>query len=301
MAETGDDAPIFDRRLVRAHRDRAAAHFAAHDFLYREIAERVLERLDEIKRRFPLALDLGCRTGVVRTMLNGRGGIEHLIECDSSPAMAARAAGPLRLVADEELLPFRAASLDLVISVLSLHWANDLPGALIQIRRALKPDGLFLGAFFGGETLHELRAAWLHAEIERSGGASPRVSPTAAVEDMGGLMQRAGFALPVVDTDRITVTYREPLVLMRELRGMGESNACRARRPGFTARGTLFAAADSYRALYATAENRIPATFQTIYLTGWCPHPSQQQPAKRGSGQISLARVLRDDGGPLIP
>ncbi len=298
MKKPGDDALVFDRRLARAHRDRAAAHYGAHDFLHREIAERVLERLDEIKRRFPLALDLGCRTGVVGAMLQGRGGIETLIECDLSPAMVGRAGGALRLVGDEERLPFREASLDLVISVLGLHWVNDLPGALIQIRRALKPDGLFLGAFFGGETLHELRAAWLHAELERTGGASPRVSPMAAVEDMASLMQRAGFALPVVDTDRITVTYQEPLALMRELRGMGEANTARARRSHFTGRATLFAAASAYHSLHAGAENRIPATFQTIYLTGWCPHPSQQQPAKRGSGQISLASVLRDDGSP---
>jgi SAM-dependent methyltransferase len=301
MTRTGDDALVFDRRLVRAHRDRAAAHYSVHDFLHREIAERVLERLDEIKRRFPLALDLGCRTGVVGSMLNGRGGIEALVECDLSRAMVGRASGALRLVGDEERLPFREASLDLVISILGLHWVNDLPGALIQIRRALKPDGLFLGAFLGGETLHELRAAWLHAELERTGGASPRVSPAAAVEDMAGLMQRAGFALPVVDTDRITVTYQEPLALMRELRGMGETNACRARRSHFTGRTTLFAAATAYRSLSATAENRIPASFQTIYLTGWCPHPSQQKPSKRGSGQISLARVLRDDDGEPSP
>lgn len=290
-----DDAQVFDRRLVRLHRDRAAPHYAGHDFLHREVAERVLERLDEIKRRFPLALDLGCRTGIVGSLLKGRGGIEHLVECDLSATMIARTGGSLRVIGDEEALPFRDSSLDLVISVLGLHWVNDLPGTLIQIRRALKPDGLFLGAFFGGETLHELRAAWMHAELEHSGGASPRVSPVAAVEDLGGLMQRAGFALPVVDTDTITVTYKEPFALMRELRFMGEANANRARRSHFTGRAMLGAAASAYQAQFATVEGRIPASFQTIYLTGWCPHPSQQQPAKRGSGQISLARVLRDD------
>jgi SAM-dependent methyltransferase len=294
-ASPTDDAAVFDRRLVRLHRDRAAAHFAAHDFLFREIAERVLERLDEIKRRFPLALDLGCRTGIVRGMLRARGGIETLIEADLSPAMCAKATGPCRLVADEERVPFRDGSLDLVISILGLHWVNDLPGALIQIRRALKPDGLFLGALFGGETLHELRAAWLHAELEQSGGASPRVSPVAAVEDAPGLMLRAGFALPVVDTDRITVTYPDPFALMRELRGMGESNAACARRARFTGRSTLLAAANAYRSLFATAEDRVPATFQTVYLTGWSPHPSQQQPKPRGSGEVNLADVLRGE------
>lgn len=295
-----DNAQVFDRRLMRTHRDRAAARYGAHDFLHREVAERVLERLDEIKHRFPLALDLGSRTGIIGTMLNGRGGIETLIECDPSPAMVRRAGGSHRLVADEEFLPFREASLDLVISVLGLHWVNDLPGALIQIRRALKPDGLFLGAFFGGETLRELRAAWMHAELERAGGASPRVSPVAAVDDMAGLMQRAGFGLPVVDTDKITVTYKEPLALMHELRGMGETNACQTRRSHFTGRATLLAAATAYRSQFATVEGRVPASFQTIYLTGWCPHPSQQKPAKRGSGQISLADALREDE-PTIP
>lgn len=290
-----DDHSVFDRRLVRAHRDRAAAGFEAHDFLFREIAERVIERLDEIKRHFPLALDLGCRTGIVRSLLDRRGGIETLIECDLSEAMVNRAAGPCRLVADEERLPVRDGSLDLVVAVLSLHWVNDLPGALIQIRRALKPDGLFLGALLGGDTLHELRAAWVHAELERTGGASPRISPVAAVEDMGGLMQRAGFALPVIDTDHITVTYADPITLMHELRGMGETNAGRARRSSFTARATLVAAADAYRRLFSNSEGRLSATFQTIYLTGWSPHPSQQQPAKRGSGKVNLATALRDD------
>jgi SAM-dependent methyltransferase len=176
--------------------------------------------------------------------------------------------------ADEEFLPFRPGSLDLVISVLALHWVNDLPGALIQIRRALKPDGLFLGALFGGETLHELRAAWLAAEVERTGGASPRVAPSADAEQMAGLLQRAGFALPVVDTDRITVTYAEPLALMRELRGMGETNATAARARRFTTRTLLFEVAAAYRALRGTADGRIPATFQTIYLTGWAPDRS---------------------------
>ena len=300
MAETSRPAPpaghiVFDRRRVRAQRDRAAANYDAHDFLHREIAERLLERLEEIKRRFPLALDLGCRTGLVRRLLRGRGGIETLIEMELAPAMLARAEGPCRLVADEELLPFREASLDLVISVFALHWVNDLPGALAQIRRALKPDGLFLAAFPGGDTLIELRGAWMEAELARHGGISPRVSPSAAVDDMPGLLQRAGFALPVVDTDTITITYADPLALMRELRGMGETNACIGRARGFTQRGTLLGALEAYGSAHRTAEGRIGATVQTVYLTGWAPDASQREPARRGSGTVSLARALDED------
>lgn len=289
------DHALFDRRKVQQQRDRAARDYHAHDFLHREIAERVLERLDEIKRRFPLALDLGCRTGIVRELLRGRGGVETLIELERSPAMLARASGPCRLVGDEERLPIRDGSLDLVISVFALHWVNDLPGTLIQIRRALKPDGLFLGAILGGDTLIELRSAWLEAELERHGGASPRVAPSAGVDDLGGLLQRAGFGLPVVDTDRITVTYADPLALMRELRAMGETNACAARTQSFTSRATLFGAIEAYRANFGLAEGRIGATFQSVYLTGWAPDASQQKPARRGSGTVSLGRVLGED------
>lgn len=290
-----DAASVFDRRVVRAHRDRAARSFAAHAFLMQEVAARLAERLDDIKRDFPLALDLGCHDGLLAEHTVGRSGIERLVQCDLSAAMVARADAPLRLVADEEWLPIRPHSLDLVMSVLSLHWVNDLPGALLQIRRALKPDGLLLAAMLGGESLHELRAALLMAESEISGGASPRVSPFAEVQDVGALLQRAGFGLPVVDVDTITVTYADAFALMRDLRGMGESNANRERRSAFTGRATLFAAAQAYRDTFAQADGRLPATFQVLYLTAWSPHSSQQKPARRGSGQVSLARFLTEE------
>ncbi|MDH3474572.1 MAG: methyltransferase domain-containing protein [Rhodospirillales bacterium] len=291
MSETMN---VFDRRLLRRRRDRAAGRPEQHDFLWREVAERLADRLDDVKRRFPLALDLGCHDGVLGRLLGPRGGIETLVQCDLSPAMAraARTPGRPTLAADEEALPFAAGCFDLACSVLSLHWTNDLPGALLQIRQALKPDGLFLAAMLGGETLHELRGALMQAEIELEQGASPRVSPFAELRDAGGLLQRAGFALPVVDRDTITVTYPHPLALMAELRAMGESNAVQARLRRPTRRGTLLRAAQLYQEAHGDAGGRVPASFQVIYMTGWAPHASQQQPLKPGSAAARLAEAL---------
>jgi SAM-dependent methyltransferase len=298
MTTAGEsDRGPFDRALLRQRRDRAADNFAAHAFLAREVSVRLAERLGDIKRRFPVALDLGCREGCLGDELAGVSGIERLIQCDLSAAMVARTAGPERVVADEEWLPFAAGSLDLVISALNLHAVNDLPGALIQIRRALRPDGLFLGAMFGGDSLTELRQALTRAESELEGGISPRIAPFAEIRDLGGLLQRAGFALPVVDADSITVTYPDALALMRDLRGMGESNILSRRRTGFTRRATLLTAAAHYCEMFGDENGRIPATFQVLYLAGWCPHESQQKALKPGSGEFSLASALGDDGG----
>ena len=286
-----DGMQVFDRRAVRAHRDRAAARLGAHDFLFREAAERLADRLLDCKRAFPAALDLGCHGGVLARVLGGRGGIETLVQADLSPFMAARATG-LRLAADEEALPFAAASFDLVMSVLSLHWVNDLPGALLQIRRCLKPDGLFLASLFGGETLRELRDALLQAEAEIEAGASPRVAPFVDLRDGGALLQRAGFALPVADAERIAVTYPDALALMRDLRGMGESNATRDRRKSASRRATLARAAAIYGERHAGPDGRLVASFQLVTLTGWHPHESQQQPLKPGSAATRLAKAL---------
>ena len=285
---------VFDRRAVRRHRDRAARSLERHDFLFKEVAERLADRLDDVTRRFPVALDLGCHGGTLATTLRGRGGIESLVQCDLSPAMANVAAGNGRptLVADEEALPFAPARFDAVLGVLSLHWVNDLPGALIQIRQALRPDGLFLAAMLGGETLRELRAALMEAEIAEEGGAGPRVSPFADARDAGHLLQRAGFALPVVDVDTITVTYPNALALMRELRGMGESNAVEERRRGASRRATLLRAAAIYEAGFAGEDGRLPATFQVIMLTAWAPHASQQKALAPGSAAARLADAL---------
>jgi SAM-dependent methyltransferase len=202
-----------------------------------------------------------------------------------------RAAG-LRVVADEEFLPFAAGTFDLVASCLSLHWVNDLPGALIQLRHALRPDGLLLVSLLGGETLHELRAALLEAEAEVTGGAAPRVSPFADVRDAGSLLQRAGFALPVVDADTITVSYPNALALMRDLRAMGEANALAERRRGFSRRGVLLRAAARYEERFADATGRVPATFKIITLTAWAPHEAQPKPLRPGSAAARLAAAL---------
>jgi SAM-dependent methyltransferase len=292
---------VFDRRAVRAHRDRAAAVLEAHDFLLTAVAAHLAERLDDIKRVFPRALDLGCHAGQLAPHLETRAGIETLIQSDLSPVMAraalarntlARNGGGIALAADEEWLPFKAESFDLIMSCLSLHWTNDLPGTLAQIRRALKPDGLFLAALLGGETLKELRQALSEAEIAEEGGMSPRVSPFADVRDAGNLLQRAGFTLPVADLDTITVSYPHALKLMADLRGMGETNATRERRKNFTRRNTILTAAARYLDLFGDPEGRIPATFQIVYLTAWAPHPDQQKPLKPGSAETRLANAL---------
>jgi SAM-dependent methyltransferase len=285
---------IFDRLVVRRHRERAARAIDRHDFLIREVTDRLLDRLEDIRRRFPLALDLGCHHGAVAAQLAGRGGIETLFQADLSPAMARLAAdqGGPALVADEEALPFAEASLDLVASVLSLHWVNDLPGTLLQIRRVLKPDGLLLAAMIGGESLRELRNALMQAEMEIEDGVSPRVSPFADVRDLGGLLQRAGFALPVVDVDTITVTYSSALALMRDLRGMGETGADRNRRRGMSRRATLLRAAAIYEENFADGEGRVPASFDILYLTGWAPDATQPRPLAPGSAKTRLARAL---------
>ena len=282
---------VFDRAQVRRQRDRAAANLRQHEFLLGEVAERLSERLLDVNRSFPVALDLGCHTGQTARTIRGVRGVETVLMADFSPEMA-RQAGPAALVADEEMLPFAPATFDLIISNLSLHWVNDLPGALIQIRRALKPDGLFLAAMLGGETLFELRRALMEAEIGLTGGVSPRVSPMAELRDGGSLMQRAGFGLPVVDSDSFTVSYANAFALMAELRGMGETNAVLARPRTPASRSLMAEATKRYHELFAEPDGRIPATFQVIYLAGWAPHELQQQPLRPGSAKSRLADAL---------
>lgn len=282
---------VFDRRLIRARRDRAATNFAEFDFLFREVADRLADRLVDITRSFPVALDIGCHTGVLGSALQGRGQIEALIQCDLSEPMVRRSGG-LGSVADEETLPFDEGCFDLVLSNLSLHWINDLPGALVQANRCLKPDGLFLAAMLGGDTLHELRDCLMAAELEIRDGASPRFSPFALVRDAGGLLQRAGFTLPVTDSDIITVTYENAFRLMRDLRGMGETNAALTRPRHFTQRNIFLRAAQLYEERYAGSDGRIPATFEVIYLHGWSPHESQPQALRPGSAKTRLADAL---------
>ncbi len=287
-----DPIRVFDPVAVRRHRARAVRRGLGAEFLFEEGAERLAERLAITKRRFPSALDLGCRDGVLARQLSGRGGIERLVSLDAAERFARRAPAP-RLVAEAEALPFAPRSFDLVVSNLALHWTNDLPGSLLQLRHLLKPDGLLLAALLSGDTLSELRAAWLEAESEIEGGASPRVSPFADARDLAALLQRAGFALPVVDSDTIAATYADALALMRDLRAMGESNATQLRRRNFTRRATLLKAAAIYQSRFAAADGRIRATFEITTLTAWAPHESQPQPLKRGSATSRLADALQ--------
>ncbi len=286
-----DAAPIFDTRLLTERRNRAAASARAHDFLLRRVAEDFAERLAIVRRSFPVALDLGCHHGVLGREIGAAASVGRLISLDPSEAMLAQAAPP-RVAGQLDALPFAEGSLDLVVSGLSLHFVDDLPGALIQIRRALKPDGLLLAALLGGRTLHELREAWLLAEDEVAGGASPRVAPFADVRDLGGLLQRAGFALPVSDSDVVSVTYSDPLALMRDIKGMGAANMLTARRRVPVTRRLLMRACEIYVERFGLDNGRVPATFEILTLTAWTPHESQQKPLKPGSAKTRLADVL---------
>jgi NADH dehydrogenase [ubiquinone] 1 alpha subcomplex assembly factor 5 len=285
-----DSMNVFDRAAVRRHRDRAASTVASVASVLGEAAERLLERLDDISRGFTRALDVGGR-GVVAPLLRARG-IEA-VACDLSPAMAVRSV-PLAVAADEEFLPFAPGSFDLVVASLSLHWTNDLPGALIQIRRTLRPDGLFLASIPALGTLGEFRAAMTETENALSGGVSPRVSPFPDLRDCAGLLQRAGFALPVVDADEIRLLYADPFALLRDLRAAGESNAVAVRDRRVPHR-LLFPA--TLAALPAEG-GRHPATLRMAMLTGWAPAPTQPQPKARGSATASLAEFFAADPEP---
>jgi len=271
---------LFDRTQVRRNRLRAAPKLREHDFLIDKVQDMLAERLALIKRDFPQAL----QAGTTDRRLASQSGIQTLTTLGYGVSF--------NVEGDEEHLPFEPQSFDLVVSTLSLHTINDLPGALIQARRALRPDGLFLCAFFGGETLKELRDCLMNAEVTVRGGASPRISPFADRQQVAGLMQRAGFALPVVDSEMITVSYGSMTRLMHDLRGMGESNAVTARPRNF-ARRSLFAEAEKlYRARYAGEDGLLNATFEIIFAIGWAPHESQQQPLKRGSATHRLSDIL---------
>lgn len=285
---------LFDRALHRRRLDRAAPGFDRAAFLKARASEDAVVRLEAIMRRFPLAVDLGARDGAFARALaasDAREKIDLLVETDLSRAMLAGRGG-LRLVVDEERLPFAEGSLDLLVSTLALHWTNDLVGALIQIRRALKPDGLFIGAILGGATLTELRQCLLAAESELSGGAGLRVSPFADAFDGAALLQRAGFALPVADVDRVTVRYGHPIELLRDLRAMGETNVLLDRPRAPLARAVLMRAMALYVDRFSQADGKVPATFEIVTLTGWAPHESQQKPLKPGSAKMRLADAL---------
>ena len=292
-----DKINIFDRHLLLKRREKASVTFHDHDFLFKEVAIRLVDRVKDINRKFPLALDLGCRNGLLGNTFSemAPNKIETLVQADFSPGMATSAAlntGLYSLVIDEERLPIRERCLDLILSCLNLHHVNDLPGTLIQICRALKPDGVFIGAIFGNQTLQELRQSWLQAESEIDGGASLRVSPFVELQDAAALKQRAGFALPEPDIDNINVTYDNPLNLMHDLKGMGETNILVDRKRMLTKRKTLLSAVKTYITQYSDNSGRVTATFQIIYLIGWAPAENQQKALKPGTAALKLADAL---------
>ena len=282
-----DAMQVFDRRLVARRRARAAAGVARVAPVLLDCAERLLDRLDDTTRRFSRALEIGGR-GVVAPLLRARG-IGFVVSADLAPAMAARAGG-VPVAMDEEALPFAPGSFDLIVASLSLHQVNDLPGALIQLRRALAPDGLFLASLPGLGTLAPLREALAEAEMALRGGVSPRVSPFPDLRDCAALLQRAGFALPVADGETVTLRYRNPMALYADLRAAGEQNAVLARDGRIPP-----------RALLAMAAARLPAEIplRLLVMTGWAPHASQQQPARPGSATTRLADALGVSEVPL--
>ena len=272
---------VFDRRLYRLRRARAEAR-GGELFLVEAATAHLAERLGAINRHFVRALDLGSRAAAFGLL---KPYAENWTRAAFTPMNA-------DIVADEEVLPFAPESFDLVTSVLSLHAVNDVPGALVQIRRVLKPDGLFLGVLFGGETLSELRQSFAAAEAEVMGGASPRVAPFGEVRVLGGLLQRAGLALPVADSERTVVRYRELSSLFKDLAAMGETNALSGRRRLALSPRLLAAVARHYGEHFSDPDGRFRASFDLVYLTGWAPHDSQQKPLRPGSARTRLADAL---------
>jgi SAM-dependent methyltransferase len=280
---------IFDRTLIRRRLARARQEGAV-DFLIGHVAADLVDRLSPVRRNFALAIDLGGATGHGARALARSGRVERVIRLASLPP--AERNGFSVAVADEETLPLAAESVDLIVSLLALQGVNDLPGALAQIKRALRPDGLFIACLLGGETLDELRQALAEAEAEITGGTSPRVAPFADARELGALLQRAGFALPVSDVEKLTVRYSEPLSLMRDLRLMGMANPLveRSRRP--LPRALLARAAEIYAERFADPDGRLRATFELVWLLGWAPHASQPKPLAPGSAKARLADAL---------
>lgn len=269
---------VFDRQQVKRQRLRCVRHFTNRGFLFDWTMKQLEERMDVVRKNFETCVQIGAR---------GR-----KFESDQVQSVITADAVNADVICDEEFLPFKDKSIDLIVSPLSLHTVNDLPGALIQINRALKADGLFMGAMLGGETLYELRSCLAEAELELSGGVTPRIAPFADKPQAGALLQRAGFALPVIDSEIVTVTYDSIFPLMHDLRFMGEGNAIAERSKNFTSKSLFLRAGNIYAAKFADADGRICASFEIIFLLGWAAHESQQQPLKRGSATARLADIL---------
>lgn len=282
---------LFEPGLVVRRRGRALAHpLDGADFLMSRAADELVDRLLTVDRRFSKSAAIKGWTPLVADALASSGKVGDVLRVEADELFLGQAQG---IVARDDRLPLDPESLDLVVSLLSLQETDDLPGQLIQMRRALRPDGLFLACLAGAGTLAELRDSLLAAETEISGGASPRVIPFLDVRDAGGLLQRAGFALPVADVDTITVRYGDMFGLMRDLRGMGATNPLLGRLKRPTRRALFLRAAELYRERYADPDGRIRATFNLVWMSGWAPHESQQKPLKPGSGTVSLAEALK--------
>ncbi|AZO45518.1 methyltransferase domain-containing protein [Mesorhizobium sp. M7D.F.Ca.US.005.01.1.1] len=288
--------PIMDTSLWLAHKRRALTHpVDGADFLMRRTAEDLADRLGAVERRFGKAAVLFCQTPAAAEMLAESGKVADIVRVETDTAFLS--GGGAGLIAPLETVPFEPESLDLVVSLLSLQAMNDIPGMLIQIRRALRPDGLFLGAFAGAGTLFELRESLLAAETELYGGASPRVTPFTDVRDAGALLQRAGLALPVADVETVTVRYASLFNLMADLRAMGETSALtdRSRRPG--SRKLFARAAEIYAERFSDPDGRVRASFSIVWMSGWAPDASQQKPLKPGSAKVSLKAILEAPDG----
>lgn len=287
---------VFNTAAKKMQRNRAAVaeDSREYDYLRDEIAKRLVDRLDDITRKFPVALDLGAYSGNVLKALEGRGGIKTLHMLEPAERMLMRDAGEWAKWAPEVQavphvgalegapLPFETGSLDAVLSSAALQWVNDLPGVLAEVKRVLKPDGVFLAAMLGGETAEELRMAMVAAEMERDGGVSPHTSPMAHMADVGNLIAGAGFGLPTVDSDIFTIEYPSPAAVFTHMRGMGDSNASLGMRGGGR-RDTLLAAAAAYSGMHGNPDGSVPVTYQVIYAVGWAPAAGQPQPKARGS------------------
>ncbi|XP_008276560.1 arginine-hydroxylase NDUFAF5, mitochondrial [Stegastes partitus] len=288
---------VFNRDMKKRQKQWSAALKDAHqyDYLRDEVGSRVANRVYDIARTFPLALDIGGGRGHIAQHLN-QDVVQSLFLTDVSQQhlkQSRRTEIPTRCVmVDEEFLPFKENTFDLVLSSLSLHWINDLPGALRQIQQVLKPDGVFIGAMVGGETLYELRCSLQLAESEREGGFSAHVSPFTAVTDLGNLLGRAGFSMLTVDVDEVQVHYPGMMEVMTDLQGMGESN-CAWNRRSLLHRDTMLAAAAIYKEMYGNQDGSVPATFEILYMIGWKPHESQTKPAKRGSATVSFGDLSK--------
>ena len=282
------DILIFDRHQVQRNRQRAINRFEDYNFLFQWSKKQLVDRLYDINRQFETVLQIGSRAALTSS---DHEKIDHIFTCDLTNRPF-DVNTPCYIQTSEEFLPIAPLSINLVISNLNLHTVNDLPGALLQIRKCLKEDGLFMAAMLGGETLHELRSVLTNVELSMTGGISPRVAPFADKQQMGDLLQRAGLALPVIDSEVITVTYDNVFKLFHDLRGMGENNAILERNKTFMQKDFFMQVAQEYHNRFAQSDGRIEASFEIIFLLGWAPHESQQRPLRPGSAEHRLADAL---------